>query len=254
LPNQDPHFVDARPNLALAVSRADLVLMVGLDLEVGWMPTLLLGSRNPRVQVGTSGSLDCSRFVNLRDIPVGPVDRSMGDIHAGGNPHYLLDPRAGAAVAAGIAQRLQQLDPAGAAAYQAGLDGFLSRLAVARQRWEALLAGQRGRAILEYHRTLVYLADWLGLEVVGTLEPKPGIPPNPSHVGQLLARARQRHVAAIIQEERYPEGLSRLLARRLPATLVRIPGGTNFQHGQSYRDYLAQVMASLARALEPGGN
>jgi zinc/manganese transport system substrate-binding protein len=249
LPTQDPHFVDPRPSLALQLNRADLVLLVGLDLEIGWLPTLLVGARNPAIQTGSRGYLDCSQFVHRLELPRGPIDRSMGDIHPGGNPHYMVDPRAAAAVATGIADRLAELDPSHAARYHQNLQAFQQRLAAARKRWEAQMAPFHGQAFIEYHKTLAYLADWLGLEEFGAAEPKPGLPPNPSHVAQLLVRARVRKVSAVIQEDRYPEATSRLLAEKIPARFIPIPGGTDFQHGQSYVDYVEQVVQRIASGL-----
>jgi zinc/manganese transport system substrate-binding protein len=251
LPTQDPHFVDARPSLALELNRADLVLLVGLDLEIGWLPTLLIGARNPAIQPGMRGYLDCSRFVRPREVPSQPVDRSMGDIHPGGNPHYMMDPRAAAAVAAGIAERLAEIEPSHAATYRANLSDFLQRLEKSRAAWAAEIAPFRGVRIVEYHRTLAYLADCFGLEQFGTIEPKPGIPPTPSHVAQLLVRARAGDVQAIVQEDRYPEATSRWLAGKIPAVLIRIPGGTDFQRGQSYIDYVAGLVRRIAAALAP---
>jgi zinc/manganese transport system substrate-binding protein len=248
--SQDPHFVDARPSLALDLNRADLLLLVGLELEVGWLPTLATGARNAKILHGASGYLDTSQFVTLQEIHNQPVSRSMGDIHPGGNPHFLADPRAAAQVAQGIAARLGQLDPAHQAAYQTGLTAFLARLNAARGRWERALAPLRGTPIVEYHRTGVYLANWLGLVEVGYLEPKPGIPPNPSHVAQLLVLARQRGVKALVQEEYYPEATSHLLAQQIPAQLVRVPGGPDFQSGQSYFDYMDRMVA-LLEGLRP---
>jgi zinc/manganese transport system substrate-binding protein len=174
----------------------------------------------------------------------------MGDIHPGGNPHYMVDPRAVAAVAGGIAERLAELDPAHADAYLANAAGFVRRLESARKGWEARMAVHRGAAIISYHKTLSYLVDWLRLEEVGFLEPKPGIPPNPAHVARVLSLARARKVRVMVQEERYPESTSRLVADKIPATLVRIPGGTDLQHGQRYVDYVGQVVERIAAGLE----
>jgi zinc/manganese transport system substrate-binding protein len=251
--SQDPHFVDARPSLALDLNRADLLLTVGLELEVGWLPTLVSGARNGKILPGSHGYLDCSRFVELLEVHTQPVNRSMGDIHPSGNPHYLSDPRAAALVAKGIAARLGDLDPAHQAAYQAGLTGFLGRLTVARAAWEKRLEPLRGMPIIEYHRTGVYLASWIGLVEVGYLEPKPGIPPNPSHVAHLLQLTRQRHVRAVVQEEYYPDATSRLIAQQIPATLVRVPGGPDFQAGQTYRDYIQRLVDLLVSAWSPAG-
>jgi zinc/manganese transport system substrate-binding protein len=247
--SQDPHFVDARPSLALDLNRADLLLAVGLELEVGWLPTLVTGARNSKILQGAAGFLDCSQFVTLQEVHNQPVSRSMGDIHPGGNPHYLGDPRAAAAVAKGIAGRLAQLDPAHQTAFTAGLTSFLAKLSTARAAWEKRLAPLRGSPVIEYHRTWVYLAGWIGLDEVGFLEPKPGIPPNPSHVAQLLVQGRQRKVKAILQEEYYPDSTSRLVAQQLGARLVRVPGGPDFQAGQSYLDYVDHLVTALVAGL-----
>jgi zinc/manganese transport system substrate-binding protein len=247
---QDPHFVDARPSLALDLNHADLLLTVGLELEVGWLPTLLTGARNHDIMVGGRGYVDCSQFVGLQDVHTGHVDRAMGDIHPGGNPHYLADPRAAAEVARGIAGRLQAMDPGQRSAYQQGLDGFLGRLTAARAGWEKRLAGARGTPVVGYHKTWTYFAGWLGLEEIGFLEPKPGIPPNPSHVAQLLVQARERKVRVVLQEEYYPDSTSRLVAERIPAALVRVPGGPDFQGGQSYLDYIERLVTLLEQGLK----
>ena len=253
-PTQDPHFVDARPSLALDLNRADLLLVVGVELEIGWLPTLLSGARNKDIMTGGRGYLDCSQFVSLREKHTGPVDRSMGDIHPGGNPHYLADPRVAAEVARGIASRLGELDPAHRAAYQQYLDAFLKRLDASRAGWEKRLAPFHGTPVIAYHRTWVYVASWLGLDEVAFLEPKPGIPPNPSHVAQLLTVARERKVRAILQEEYYPDATSRLVAERVPAALVRVPGGPNFQGGESYLDYVERLVTLLEQGLKGRGS
>jgi zinc/manganese transport system substrate-binding protein len=250
---QDPHFVDARPSLALELNRADLLLAIGLSLEAGWLPTLVTGSRNPKIQPGNPGYLDCSQFVALKEVQTGPVSRSMGDIHPGGNPHYMIDPRAAAAVARGIADRLIAINPGHETVYRAGLKSFLAKLEGARARWEKRLAPARGVPVIGYHKTWVYLASWVGLVEVDFLEPKPGIPPNPSHVAHLLTVARQRKVRAILQEAYYPDATSKLVAAKIPAALVRVPGGPDFHAGQGYVDYVERVVTLLAGALDLRG-
>lgn len=248
-PNQDPHFVDARPNLALDVNRADLLLVVGLELEVGWLPTLITGARNPRVQSGGRGYLDCSQFVSLLEVARQPVDRSQGDIHPGGNPHYLSDPRAAAAVAKGIAGRLAQIDPPHRSAYEANLAAFAARLKTAQTRWEQRLAPYRGTPVIAYHRTWAYVTDWIGIQPIEYLEPKPGIPPNPSHVARLMGLARQQRVQVILQEDYYPDKTAKLVADKIPAALVRVPGGPDLTKGQSYIDYIQLMVTALEQGF-----
>jgi zinc/manganese transport system substrate-binding protein len=248
-PMQDPHFADAKPSLVLDLNKANLVLLVGLDLEVGWLPTLLVGARNPQIHQGAPGYLDCSQFVRRLDVPTQAVDRSMGDIHPGGNPHYMMDPRAAVAVARGIGERMARIDPGHAEGYRANVTAFVQRIDAARVRWEQNMRPHRGVPFIEYHKTLTYLADWLGLQEAGSLEPKPGIPPSPSQVASLLSGARLRKVRALIIEDRYPESLSRLLAQKIPAALIRIPGATNFQGGQTYGAYIDEIMKRLVAGL-----
>ncbi|HEY0705598.1 MAG TPA: metal ABC transporter substrate-binding protein [Polyangia bacterium] len=248
-PTQDPHFVDAKPSLALELNRAQLVLFVGLDLEVGWLPTLLVGARNPGIQPGSAGHLDCSQFVKKLDVPGAAVDRSQGDIHPGGNPHYLYDPRAAGAVAEGIAKRLGELDPAQAAHYQANLASFKKRLETTRTRWEQRLAGLRGMPVIGYHRTWSYLADWLGFEQIGFLEPKPGVPPSPRHIAGLLALAKQRKVRLVLQEDHYPDATSRLVASRIPAALVRVPAATNIATSETYLQHVEGMLQAIAKGI-----
>lgn len=233
-PGQDPHFVDAKPSLALDLSRADLLLVVGLDLEVGWLPVLQSGSRNPRVQRGAGGYLDCSQLVKVLEIPSGVVDRSMGDIHPGGNPHFLYDPRLGLLVARGIADRMASLDPANASSYRVRLTTFESSLQGAISRWEQAAAPLREVPVITYHRSLVYLVDWLGLRVVGELEPKPGIPPTPAHVAEVVRDGVAGGARMVIQESYYPSSLSRPVAERAGASLVVLPGGADLGSGQTY--------------------
>jgi zinc/manganese transport system substrate-binding protein len=250
LPTQDPHFVDAKPSLALVLNRADLLLYVGLDLEIGWLPTLIVGARNPNIQPGAKGHLDCSQFVNKMDLPRQAIDRSQGDIHPAGNPHYLYDPRAAEAVASGIAGRLAAVDPTHAADYKTGAEALVRRLQAERAGWEKRLGRFRGTPVIGYHRTWTYLCDWLGLEQIAFLEPKPGIPPNPRHVADLLVQARAKKVRIFLQEDYYPDSTARLVATRSGAQLVRVPAASNFPAGETYARHVAKVVDAIGKALE----
>jgi len=243
--SQDPHFVDARPHLALALHQAALLVEVGADLEIGWLPTLLTGARNGAIQRGARGALDASTLVTLLEVPAGQVDRAMGDIHPQGSPHFMLDPRRAERVAVGIGKRLAELDPAGQGAYLEATKRFVGELRAARTGWEGRLAGLRGKPIVAYHRSLAYLADWLGLVVVEHLEPKPGIPPSPRHVADVVAVGKAKQVRLLVQEAWYPTGTSSVAAASMGARLVVIPGMTDFAHGQSYVAFLASVVARL---------
>lgn len=254
LPSQDPHFLDPKPNLVLMLNKADLLIAVGLDLEVGWLPTLQQGARNPKIQPGNPGYLDVSQFVKLLEIPTEKVDRSHGDVHPGGNPHFLHDPRAAAAVARGIQARMAKLDPPNASSYQANLEKFLAELEAARAGWEKRLAEVRGVPVISYHKTTAYLGDWLGFQTSGYLEPKPGIPPTPSHVGRILMQARQQKVRLILQEEYYPDSTSKLVASKIPAGLVIVPSGAKFREGETYLQRMERLVQRVEQALTAKGS
>lgn len=250
LPTQDPHFVDARPHLALALARADLLIAVGLGLEAGWLPTLQTGARNGDIQRGARGFLEASTLVGLLDVPTERVDRSMGDVHPGGNPHFMYDPRRVARVARGIARKMGELDPENRQAYESNASAFVARVDRERARWERELAPLRGQAVVPYHRSMSYLADWLGLELVEHLEPRPGIAPNPRHVARVLAAARSRHARMILQESFYPTSTSRLVAEQSGAPLVVIPSGPGFREGQSYFAWMGEVVRRLKAGVD----
>lgn len=250
LPTQDPHFVDARPNLALELSKADLLLVVGLELEVGWLPTLQTASRNPAIQRGGSGYLDASSLVPLLDVATGKVDRSQGDVHPGGNPHYLIDPRRAAKVAVGIAARLGELDPSHRQAYSANAKSFVDKLTKWQRHWEGQLAPLKGRKVVAYHQSLTYLADWLGFQVVIHLEPKPGIPPNPGHVARVIDVAKKNQVTLMVQESYFPTKTSELVVQKLGARLAVLPGGANFHGGESYLGFMDQCVQRLRAAVQ----
>jgi zinc/manganese transport system substrate-binding protein len=249
LSSQDPHFVDARPNLVLDVSSADLLLVVGLELEVGWLPTLVSGARNPKVQTGGPGYLDCSQFVGLMDVPTEKVDRSMGDVHPGGNPHYLYDPRNAIAVAWGIAGKMGALDPSNAAAYQNNATDLIHRLQSSITGWEQKLSAIRGTQVITYHKSWTYLANWLGFAVPINVEPKPGIPPSPSHIVQVIGTVGTAGVKLILQEEFYQANTAELVASKSGAKLVRLAGGTAFEKGETYIQHFDTAVAKIAAAL-----
>ncbi|EPX55400.1 Zinc ABC transporter, periplasmic-binding protein ZnuA [Cystobacter fuscus DSM 2262] len=255
LSTQDPHFVDARPNLALELNRADLLLSIGLELEIGWLPTLQNGARNQRILSSGPGFLDVSQFVtSKREVPQTPTDRSNGDVHPGGNPHYLYDPNIGLVVAQGIAEKMIALDAKNAEAYRANLAKFTDELKKAIPGWQQRLAGLKGTPIVAYHRTTAYLSAWLGFDTIAYLEPKPGIPPTPAHVAQVLAQARQRKARMVLREEYYPASTSKLVADKIPAPLVVLPGGTNFRGGETYPQHIEDVVTRLEKGLKGQGS
>lgn len=249
LPTQDAHFVDAKPSLVLKLNKADALLAIGADLEVGWLPSLQNQARNPRILPAGAGYLECAAHVTLRDRPA-VVDRSQGDVHAAGNPHFLYDPRAAAACARAISAHFTKLDGGNAKTYQANLDRFVKDLDGARARWEKQLAAYRGAPVIAYHRSLSYLFDWLGLAEVATLEPKPGIPPTASHVATVIRIGKEKGARVIAQEAFYPDKTCALVAKKLAASVVRIPGGADVGKGQTYIQHMDEVVNRLGAALK----
>ena len=182
---QDPHHIEARPSLQARARRADLLICTGAELETGWLPLLQREAGNARIQPGQPGYFEAARFARLIERPTA-LDRAQGDVHASGNPHLHLDPRNIARVADGLAKRLADLDPAHAARYADRNADFQSRWTAAMTRWETQAVGLKGASVVTHHRNLSYLADWLGLKVIGELEPKPGMEPTASHLAELL--------------------------------------------------------------------
>jgi zinc/manganese transport system substrate-binding protein len=251
-PRQDPHYADAKPNLIVTLNRADVVILNGLELEIGWLPPLLLQSRNAKIQKGAAGYVDASQFVQKLGVPKGAIDRALGDVHPGGNPHFLLDPRAGARIAIGVGQALGRADPPNAATYQknaAILAQKLDALARAEAAKFAQLPPAR-RNIVAYHDSLTYLIDWLGLHQIATLEPRPGIPPNPQHVAEVLQAMKAAAVPVIAQEEFYPQNTAKTVAQLAQCKVVVLQGGTRFPT-QGYAEHVQVLADALYAGLKP---
>jgi len=195
---QDPHRIEARPSLIARARGADLMVCTGAELEIGWVPLLQSQSGNAKIQAGRPGYFEAATAVTLIDKPE-RIDRSMGDVHAAGNPHIHLDPRNIAAVAAALGSRMASLDPGEAAYYRERQKAFLERWAQASARWEKQAAPLKGMPLVVYHKDLSYLIGWLGMSEVGALEPKPGLPPSTAHLGELLARLKQKPAKAVVR-------------------------------------------------------
>ena len=197
---QDPHFVEAKPSFLLKLRNADLLISVGLQLEIGWLPPLITQSGNPRIQPGNAGYLEAAQFAEVLDIPSGPISRAMGDVHPMGNPHLWLDPNNGRRIAKGIAGKLAELDPGDQAYFQQRLADFEKRLADADKRWLAEMAAYRGRKVVTYHNSWPNFAKHFGLDVAGYVEPRPGIPPTPGHTLELIQMMKRENVKVLIME------------------------------------------------------
>lgn len=249
-PNQDPHFVDGRPNFVVALHRADLLVHVGLGLEAGWLPPLLTNARNSDIQPGRSGNLEAATVIGSRlAVPRGQIDRRMGDVHGGGNPHFLYDPRHGVRVAQAIAERLAQIDADHAPAYRQASARFAAAMNQRIQQWEQSMAPHRGQPFVGYHRSTVYLASWLGLEEAGFIEPVPGISPNPRHLARLILAMRQNGVRVVISEPWYNAQNARVVAERSGARFVRLPGGVGVSGVDSYAALIDRMVQDLRQGL-----
>ncbi|MGZ4818816.1 MAG: metal ABC transporter substrate-binding protein [Terriglobales bacterium] len=197
---QDPHFVEAKPSFLLKLKSADLLISVGLELEIGWLPPLITQCGNPRIQLGAPGYLDASQFAEILDRPSGQVTRAMGDVHPLGNPHYWLDPDNGRRIARGIAQKLGEMDPADNQYFQQRFHDFDRRLTAAEKNWDAQMAPYKGRKIVTYHTSWSNFAKHFGLQVVGYIEPRPGIPPTPAHTIEIIQLMRRDNIKVVVVE------------------------------------------------------
>lgn len=197
---QDPHFVDPKPSFILAVSRADLLIVVGRELETGWLPPLLTSSRNSKIQPGGRGYLDASSTVKILEIPTGQITRAMGDVHPLGNPHYWLEPGNGRKMAQAIRDKLSELSPNDKGVFAQRYADFDQRLAAAEKRWDAAMSPYKGTKIVTYHRSWPNFMERFGLDVMGYVEPKPGIPPSPAHTVDLIGEMKRQGAKMIVVE------------------------------------------------------
>jgi zinc/manganese transport system substrate-binding protein len=197
---QDPHFVEAKPSFILKLQKADLLIVVGRELEIGWLPPLMQQSRNQKIQVGAEGYLDASLGVRILEIPTGQITRAMGDVHPLGNPHYWLDPENGKRIAKEIDDKLDQLRPGEKAYFDQRLADFDMRLDAAEKRWLAAMAPYKGAKVVTYHRSFPNFAERFGLDIVGYVEPRPGIPPTPQHTLDLINDMKRQNVKVVMVE------------------------------------------------------
>lgn len=245
----DPHFAQAKPSMIRDVYQADLLVAVGAELEVGWMPALLQTARNAKVQPGNPGYLDLSTSVTLLDKATGPVTRAMGDVHAGGNPHYWLDPNNGVLMARAIAQRLGQLDGAHAKDYEGGLAAFEQQMQGNIAAWKTALAPLAGKPVIAYHTSLVYLANAFGFRIAGEVEPKPGIAPSAAHLTQLIARIKEQRVGTLIMEPYYEQRSAKYLSEQTGLRVVVLPQSVGATPQiKTYFDLFDGIVAAFKQA------
>lgn len=238
-PSEDPHYIQPKPSFIVALNRADVLIENGLDLEIGWLPALLDQTRNAKLRPGGVGRVVASTKVPVLDLPTGPVDRSQGDVHPHGNPHFLLDPEAGKIAARNIAAGLKRAAPDDAAVFDAGLEKLLARIDTAEAEAGKLLAPFRGVKVVTYHKSFPYFAERYGLVVVGTIEPKPGIPPSPAHLAALGDRMLAEGVKVILQEPWHETRTPALAGRKAGAKVVVLPVQTGSD--PSATDYPATI-------------
>jgi len=217
---QDPHFVEAKPSFVIKLHSADLLIAVGRELEIGWLPPLVNQARNAKVQPGGEGYFDASQGVKILEIPTGQLTRAMGDVHPQGNPHYWLDPDNGLRIAKGIQKKLSALSPADAAYFAQREDAFEKRLAEAQKRWDAQMAPYKGTKIVTYHRSWPNFVDRFGLDVIGYVEPRPGIPPSPSHTIDLINDMKAKNVKIIMVEPYFDLKTPNSIARETGAKVL----------------------------------
>jgi ABC-type Zn uptake system ZnuABC Zn-binding protein ZnuA len=217
---QDPHFVEAKPSFLLKLRHADLLIIVGLELEIGWLPPLISQSTNPKIQVGAPGYFDASRFARILEIPTGVVTRAEGDVHPLGNPHYWLDPDNGLRIAKGIQTKLSEMRPNDATYFAQRYDSFEQRLKQAEQKWIAEMKPYAGRKVVTYHRSWPNFSEHFGLDVVGYVEPRPGIPPSPQHTVELIGMMRRDSVKIIVVEPYFDLKTPNAIARDTGAQVV----------------------------------
>ena len=248
-PTEDPHFVDARPSQIVALNRADVLIEGGAELEVGWLPPLLEGARNGKILSGGPGRVVASEGIQLVDIPAA-ADRSQGDTHLAGNPHFMLDPLSARIVAAHVVRTFSALDPAGAPVYQANLAQFDAALQGKMKEWTAALKPFAGRPIVTYHPTWRYFARRFGLVSDIYLEPKPGIPPSPPHLAEVMQKMKAQNIHVLLVEPYQPRKTAEAVASRTDAAVVDVcqfPGG--LPGTDSYLSLIDVDVKRIAQAL-----
>src|SRR5215468_1583599 len=248
---QDPHFVEAKPSFLLKLKRADLLIVVGLELEIGWLPPLITQSTNPKIQVGAPGYFDASRYAHILEIPTGQVTRAEGDVHPLGNPHYWLDPENGLRIAKGIADKLSQMRPADAAYFAQRYTDFEQRIKQTDQGWLAEMKPYAGRKVVTYHRSWPNFAEHFHLDVVGYVEPRPGIPPSPQHTVELIGQMKRDSVKVVCVEPYFDLKTPNAVARDTSGkVLVLMPSVGGAKEITDYFKLFDYDIAKLKQAFD----
>lgn len=254
-PTEDPHFVDARPSFIVKLNRADALIEGGALLEIGWLPPLLEGARNPKIQPGTPGHILANEGIEMLEVP-STLDRSKGDIHAAGNPHFVVDPANAIILARHFADAFSKLDARNAASYQANGKAFIDALNTKLVEWQKQLAPYQGTSVVAYHNTWVYFARRFGLVIDTFLEPKPGIPPTPAHLAEVITKMKDQKIRVIIVEPYQNRRTADTVAGDTGATVVdftQFPGGVKGTTG-GYIQMMDYLVNTLAKALAAGAS
>jgi zinc/manganese transport system substrate-binding protein len=249
-PTEDPHFVDARPSFVVALRNADVLIEGGAELEIGWLPPLLQNARNPKIELGKPGRVQASSGIRLMNVPAN-VTRAAGDVHALGNPHFMTDPIIAKAVAQHIAQSFAAVDAANAAFYDANAKKFEATINAKLQEWGTALLPFKGQSVVAYHDSWPYFAHRFGLNIDIFLEPKPGIPPSPSHLAEVIAQMKAQHVKAIIVEPFHDRKVAERVASATGAKVVdfaQYPGA--LPNTDTYVKLMDALVSRLAAALK----
>jgi len=248
---QDPHFVDPKPSFILAVSRADMLIVVGRELEIGWLPPLLTSSRNSKIQVGGPGYLDASMNVKILELPTGEITRAMGDVHPLGNPHYWLEPGNGRRIAQAIRDKLSQLSSGNASYFAQRYSDFDTRLAAGEKRWDATMAPYKGTKLVTFHRSWPNFMERWGLDVIGYVEPKPGIPPTPQHTIEVIDEMKRQNAKLIIVEPYFDLKTPQAIANQVGGkVLVLAPSVGGAKEVTDYVQLFEYDVNQLAAALK----
>jgi ABC-type Zn uptake system ZnuABC Zn-binding protein ZnuA len=249
---EDPHFVDAKPSFIRILNQADVLIEGGADLEVGWLPPLVLNSRNPKIQLGLPGRIIAAEVIRLLEVPAGPIDRSLGDVHPFGNPHFTLDPVNGKLIARLLAERFCAVAPGDCEAFKANLKQFEDKIDARLAVWKKQMAPLRGTKAVSYHKSYSYFAERFGLRVVNTIEPKPGIPPSAAHVRDLVAQMKAEGVTLILVEPNRERKTPAFLAQETGAKVVLVPsmvGGT--KEAGDYPALFDSIVKAMLEAIGP---
>jgi ABC-type Zn uptake system ZnuABC Zn-binding protein ZnuA len=246
----DPHQVELKPSHAMKLVRADAVIRIGVNQD-DWIFPLIDNSRNTRIRMGNPAHIDASHGVKIIDIPVGMVDRSLGDVHAGGNPHYMLDPRNGLVVARNLTARFSILFPEHKSHFEANLAKFEAELESKMEEWQPMVDVIKGNTIAVYHKHWGYFAEFLDVDMSIQLEPKPGIPPTPAHLRGVIEEIKSRNVPLIIQNVWHERRSAQSVARNTGAKVLVLPGQVRAVRGvNTYFDLFDYNIKKIYEALK----